>query len=73
MSNYNVGLKTLVLQGLSKAEFYGDLMYKFKHIIGKNDFPYQFKKIIVRYNKWLQHRFLQAFMGKMIFLIISKR
>ena len=47
----NVGLKTLLLQGLSEPEFYGDLVYKFRKIIGKNDFPYHFKKIIVRYKK----------------------
>ena len=35
---YNVGLKTLLLQGLSEPEFYGDLVYKFRKIIGKNDF-----------------------------------
>ena len=51
MSNYNVGLKTLLLQGLSDPEFYGDLVYKFRKIIGKNDFPYPFKKISVRYKK----------------------
>ena len=51
MSKYNVGLKTLLLQGLSEPEFYGDLVYKFRKIIGKNDFPYHFKKIIVRYKK----------------------
>ena len=44
MSKYNVGLKTLLLQGLSEPEFYGDLVYKFRKIIGKNDFPYQFQK-----------------------------
>ena len=49
MSKYNVGLKTLLLQGLSEPEFYGDLVYKFRKIIGKTDFPYHFKKIIVRY------------------------
>ena len=49
MSKYNVGLKTLLLQGLSEPKFYGDLVYKFRKIIGKNDFPYHFKKIIVRY------------------------
>ena len=27
---------------------YGDLVYKFRKIIGKNDFPYHFKKITVR-------------------------
>ena len=51
MSKYNVGLKTLLLQGLSEPEFYGDLMYKSRKIIGKNDFPYHFKHIIVRYKK----------------------
>ena len=51
MSNYNVGFKTFLLQGLSESEFYGDLVYKFRKIIGKNDFPYHFKKIIVRYKK----------------------
>ena len=50
MSKYNVGLKTL-LQGLSEPEFYGDLVYRFRKIIGKNDFSYHFKKIIVRYKK----------------------
>ena len=51
MSKYNVGLKTLLLQGLSEPESYGDLVYKFRKIIGKNDFPYHFKKIVVRYKK----------------------
>ena len=51
VSKYNVGLKTLLLQGLSEPEFYGDLVYKFRIIIGKNDFSYHFKKIIVRYKK----------------------
>ena len=31
----NVGFKTLLLQGLSEPEFYGDLVYKFRQIIGK--------------------------------------
>ena len=51
VSKYNVGLKTLLLQGLSEPEFYGDLVYKFREVIGKNHFPYNFKKIIVRYRK----------------------
>ena len=51
MSKYNVGLKTLLLQSPSEPEFYGDLVYKFRKIIGKNDFSYQFQKIIVRYKK----------------------
>ena len=44
-------MKTLLLQGLSEPEFYGDLVYKFRKIIGKNDVPYHFKKIVVRYKK----------------------
>ena len=51
VSKYNVGLKALLLEGLSEPEFYGDLVYKFRKIIGKNDFPYHFKKISVRYKK----------------------
>ena len=51
MSKYNVGLKTLLLQGLSEPESYGDLVYKFRLIIGKYDFPFHFQKIIVRYKK----------------------
>ena len=50
MSKYNVGLKTLLLEGLSEPEYYGDLVYKFRKKNGKNDFPY-FKKIIVCYKK----------------------
>ena len=49
MSKYHVGFKTLLLQGLSEPEFNVDLVYKFRKIIGKYDFPYHFKTIIVRY------------------------
>ena len=38
VSKYNIGLKTLLLQGLSEPDFYGDLVYKFRKILGKNDF-----------------------------------
>ena len=30
ISKFNVGLKSLLHQGLSEPEFYGDLVYKFK-------------------------------------------
>ena len=49
MSKYIVRLKTLLLQGLSEPEFYGDLVYKFRKRYGKYDFSYQFEKIIVCY------------------------
>ena len=35
VSKYNVGLKTLLLQSLSEPEFYCDLVYKLRKIIGK--------------------------------------
>ena len=48
---YNIGLKTLLQQGISEPIFYGDLVYKFKRIVGKPNFSDQFKKIIKRYIK----------------------
>ena len=50
-TKFNVGLKTRLHQGLSEPEFYGDLVYKFKKIVGRADFSYQFRKIIVRYKR----------------------
>ena len=44
VSKYNVGLKTLLLEGLSEPEFYGDLVYKFRKIIGKKCFSLSFRK-----------------------------
>ena len=40
-----VGLKSLLRQGLSEPDFYGDLMYKLK-IVSSNNFSAQFIKII---------------------------
>ena len=48
----NVGLtKTLLRKGLSEPEFYGDLVYKFKKLIERNDFSYQLRKIILHYRR----------------------
>ena len=49
ISKFNVGLKTLLREGLSEPEFYGDLVYKFKKLIGRNDFSFQFRKIMTHY------------------------
>ena len=38
-------------QGLSEPEFYGGLVYKFKKIVGRNDFSDQFMKINIRYKR----------------------
>ena len=34
ISKFNNGLKTLLREGISEPEFYGDLVYKFKKLIG---------------------------------------
>ena len=49
VSKFSVGLKTLLHQGLSEPEFYGDLVYKFKKIVGRADFSDQFRKIQKNY------------------------
>ena len=48
---YNIGLKAPLQQGISEPIFYGDLVYKFKRIVGKHNLNDQFKKIIKRYIK----------------------
>ena len=45
---YNIGLNSLLQQGISLPIFYGDLVYKFKRIVGKYNFSDQFKKIVKR-------------------------
>ena len=47
MSKFNVGLKSVLHQGLLKAGLYGDLVYKFEKIMGRTDFSDQFRKIII--------------------------
>ena len=37
--------------GLSEPEFNGDLVYKFKKILGRIDFSDQLRKIILRYKR----------------------
>ena len=48
---YNIGLKALLQQGISEYIFYGDLVYKFKGIVGKPNFSDKLKKITKRYIK----------------------
>ena len=60
MSKYNFGLKKLLLQGLSEPEFYGDLVYKFRKIICRNDFPdwHPFRVVLGRAYRGLSGVFL---------------
>ena len=51
LEKYSVSLKTLLQQGISEPEFYGDLVYRFRKIVGKSNFSEQFRKIINRYKR----------------------
>ena len=51
LKNYSVSLKTLLQQGISEPEFYGDLVYRFRKIVGKSNFSEQFRKLINRYKR----------------------
>ena len=51
ISKSNVGLKTLFRQRLSEPEFYSDLVYKFKKLIVRNYFSFQFRKIITSFRR----------------------
>ena len=54
ISKFQIGLKSLLRQGPSEPEFYGDFMYKLRKIVGSNTFSAQFIKIISHNkNKWL--------------------
>ena len=43
------GLKISLHQGLSEPDFYRDLVYKLKKIMGRTDFSDQCRKIIIRH------------------------
>ena len=47
----SVSLKTLLQQGISEPEFYGDLVYRFRKNVGKSNFSEQFRKLINCYKR----------------------
>ena len=51
LEKYSVSLKTLLQQGILDPEFYGDLVYRFRKIVGKSKFSEQFRKHINRYKR----------------------
>ena len=54
VSKINVGLKTRLHQGLSEPESYGDLVHKFKQIVGRADYSDQFiKKYYMLQTYWI--------------------
>ena len=51
VSKFNVGLKSLLHQGISETEFYGDLVYIFKKIMDRTDFSDQSRKKMIRHKR----------------------
>ena len=51
VSKFNVGLKSLLHQGVFEPKFYSDQVYKFKKLMGRTDFSDQFRKVIIRYQR----------------------
>ena len=51
ISKFNVRLKMHLREGLWEPKFYGDLVYKFKKLTGRNNVSFQFRKIILRYKR----------------------
>ena len=49
ISKFQIGLRSFLRQGLSEPEFYGDLVYKLKKIVGSNNFSAEFIEIISHY------------------------
>ena len=49
ISKFQIGFESLLHQGLSEPECYGDLVYKLKKIADSNNFSAQFIKIISHY------------------------
>ena len=52
-------LKSLLREGLLEPEFYRDLVYKLKKIVGSNNFSAQFIKIISHYKNGYNINVLQ--------------
>ena len=51
VEKHNVSLKTLLQQGISEPEFYGDFVYRFRKNVRKFNFSEQFRKLINRYKR----------------------
>ena len=57
VSGFQVGLESLLCQGLSEPVFYGDLVYKLKRIVGSNNFSARFIGVVSHCGGggWLWH------------------
>ena len=51
VEKYNASLSKLLQQGISEPEFYGDLVYRIRKLVGKSNYSEQFRKLIIRYER----------------------
>ena len=51
ISKFQIGFKSLLRQELSEAEFYGNLVYRLKTIVGSDNYSAHFIEIISNYKK----------------------
>ena len=51
VSGFQVGLKSLLRQGLSEPGFYGDLVYGLRRIFGSGGFSARFIKVVSHYGR----------------------
>ena len=51
IKKYHVSLKKLMQQGICNPEFYGDLVYKFKKIIGNPNFSNLLKRKVNQFKR----------------------
>ena len=51
VEKYSGSLKTFLQPGISEPEFYDDLMYRFRKVVGKSNFSEQFRKLINSYQR----------------------
>ena len=51
VEKYNFSLRKLLQQGISEQEFYDDLVYRIRKIVGKSNCSEQFRKLINRYKR----------------------
>ena len=49
ISKFQVRLESLLRQGFSEPDFYGDLVYKLKKIVGSDVFSARFVEVVSRY------------------------
>ena len=45
LEKYNISLRKLLQQGMSEPEFYGDVVYRIRTVVGKSNLAKQFRKL----------------------------